>query len=118
MKILLQITALVMCFSSQVCYAVDEAILAEYSRKVAAQVCTGNTDWLRCYGLDPLNCQSHSQDIIDQCMQEHVLNRDEPVQFEAEVHIISQQLHTCIRGSFSQKFDSQKKDSPECKGLE
>jgi hypothetical protein len=51
-------------------------------------------------------------------METHVFSRIQSVRSEAEVHIISQQLYSCIRSSFSQKFDSQKKDSPECKGLE
>jgi len=56
--------------------------------------------------------------IIHGCLRTHVFSRTAPVQSEAEIQNVSQQLYGCIRSSFSQKFDVQKKDSPECKGLE
>jgi len=117
-KNVLKAILMAMCASSQLCYALDEAILADYNRQVVAQICKGNTNWLRCYGIDPLTCEGQSEKIIRACMQTHVFSRITAVKSEAEVHMISQQLYSCIRSSFSQKFDVQKKDSPECKGLE
>jgi hypothetical protein len=117
-KILLKATLVALCATSQLSYALDEAVLADYNRQVSAQICKGDTNWLRCYGLDPLTCEGQSEKIIRDCMETHVFSRIQSVRSEAEVHIISQQLYSCIRSSFSQKFDSQKKDSPECKGLE
>lgn len=118
MRILTTMILIAMCVESRVSYAVDAAILADYNRQVVTQVCKGKTDWLRCYGIDPLTCETHSEKIIDGCLKIHVFDRKTPVQNEAEIQIISQQLYTCIRGSFSQKFDVKRKDSPECQGLE
>ena len=109
---------LAMCVTTHSCFALDEAILKDYTRKVAGKICKGNTDWLRCYNLDPLSCESQSEDIISQCMKKHVFSRAQPVQTEAEVRIASDQVLSCIRTTFSQKLDAQKKDSPECRGLE
>ena len=118
MKILLKAILVAICMSSHLCYAFDESVLADYNRQVAAQICNGNTNWLRCYGIDPLTCEGQSEKIIRACMQTHVFSSIAAVKSEAEVQIISQQLYSCIRSSFSQTFDVQKKDSPECQGLE
>lgn len=118
MNTFLKAILLAMCASSHLCYALDESILTDYNRQVVAQICKGNTNWLRCYGIDPMTCEGQSEKIIRACMQTHVFSRITAVKSEAEVQIISQQLYSCIRSSFSQKFDVQKKDSPECQGLE
>jgi hypothetical protein len=103
---------------SHSCFALDAAILTEYTHKVASKICKGNTDWMRCYNLDPLSCESQSEAIIGTCMKEHVFTRTQPVQTEADVRIVSDQVFSCIRTTFSHKFDARKKDSPECRGLE
>lgn len=118
MKAFINVLLIALCAISQLCHALDESVLADYNRQVATQICKGNTNWLRCYGIDPLTCESQSEKIIRACMQTHVFSRIAAVKSEAEVHIISQQLYSCIRSSFSQTFDVKKKDSPECEGLE
>ena len=118
MRTLLKAALAAICATSQLSYALDEAVLSDYNRQVSAQICKGNTNWLRCYGLDPLTCESQSEKIVRDCIETHVFSRIQSVQSEAEVRIISQQLYSCIRSSFSRKFDVTKKDSPECTGLE
>ena len=118
MKVFLTVLLMTLCIGSRECIALDAATLTDYTRQVTSQICKGNTSWLRCYGIDPLNCEHKSEMIIHGCLRTYVLGRTTPVQNEAEIQNVSQQLYGCIRSSFSQKFDVQKKDSPECKGLE
>jgi hypothetical protein len=118
LKNFFKIAILVICTTPQLCHALDAAILANYNHQVTAQICKGNTNWLRCYGIDPLNCEGQSERIVDDCLQTHVFSTLTSVKSDAEVNTISQKLYSCIRSSFTKKFDAQKKDSPECQGLE
>ncbi len=118
MKVFLTVLLMALCIGSRECSALDAATLTDYTRQVASQICKGNTSWLRCYGIDPLNCENKSETIIHGCLRTYVFSRTTPVKSEAEVQTVSQQVYGCIRTSFSEKFDVQKKDSPECKDLE
>ncbi len=106
------------CLAPQLSFGLDEAMLASYSRKVVEQICSGKRDWLRCYGVDPLTCEGVNGVIVEQCVQEHIYRRVQPVRDQSEVREVSEQLYTCIRTSFHKKFDAQKKDTPECRSVE
>ena len=97
--------------------AVDSQLVEQYSQKVVELICNGDTQWLRCFNMDPLNCNSVSERIVDSCVREHVLARTQPVTQQSEVYAVSQQIHTCIQNAFRGKLDSKRRDAPECKDL-
>lgn len=98
-------------------WAVDEQMVSQYSRKVVELLCKGDTEWLRCMNLDPLNCDGVSEQVVNGCVKTHVLDRAQPVTQQAEVMLVSQQIQSCIQSSFRGKLDPKRKDSPECKDI-
>jgi hypothetical protein len=116
-RLLLSVLPMLSLFVAAPAHAVDQQLVSQYSQKVVELICKGNREWLRCFNMDPLNCDGVSEKIVSACVKEHVLARTQPVSQPSEVMAVSERIHSCIQSSFRGKLDPKKKDAPECQDL-
>jgi hypothetical protein len=99
---------------STLAHCLDATLAAKYQSALVKGVCDDGGQWMRCYKLDPLQCDSINGAIIGSCFDKVVAGRSQPVRNESDASVVSDLLAECIRTSFKSKYGANKISSTEC----
>ncbi len=97
-------------------FCIDPDMAAHYKSGIIDSICQDGGAWMKCYKLDPLQCQKVSASFVDACFNKLVVQRTSPVADEAEVRVVSDSILSCIRSSFKARH-GEKRDIPDCSAV-
>lgn len=110
------VAPLVVGLTPSTVFCVDADMATRYKSGIIDAICQDGGAWMKCYRLDPLQCQKVSAGFVDACFNKLVVQRTSPVADEAEVRIVSDSILSCIRSSFKARH-GEKRDIPECSAV-
>jgi hypothetical protein len=98
-------------------YAVDEAALLSYKQSFAKEMCKEGGAWLRCFQLDPANCNAVVGSVVERCTRVIVEKQHTAPKGQGEVEAVSNKIVECVEKNFRERYDAFKLNTPECKNL-
>ncbi len=98
-------------------YALDEVALRAYQETFARELCAEGASWLRCFQLDPANCNTVTGGLIERCTRSFIEKQKAPAKDAEEVRTASKKIVQCIERDFRQQYEAFKLNTRECKNL-
>ena len=94
--------------------ALDAQGIATFKRQAVSKMCAGGADWLRCFSVDPLQCESISERLVDSCVGEMAsLQAGAPDDINT-ISQTAQSFYTCLHSKFLASYGARKIASIEC----
>lgn len=95
-------------------FAANAQALETFKRQAVSKMCAGGGDWLRCFSIDPLQCESISSRLLDDCVNSEAALRPGATDGGQDASVIAQSLFTCLRTKFIASHGAKKVGSDEC----
>ena len=98
--------------------ALDAQGIDTFKRQAVSKMCAGGADWLRCFSVDPLQCESVSERLVDSCVGETAsLQAGTPDDINT-ISQTAQSFYTCLHSKFLASYGARKIASEECSGVD
>lgn len=94
-------------------FAYDPGSVKQFKSAVVREMCRDGGEWLRCYKQEPFNCVDISNEVVPNCVDD-MLAKTPSLDRAKYVEWFSQDLHTCIKDQFMERYGALKVDSAEC----
>lgn len=89
----------------------------KFNDTIVQKICSGNTDWLRCYKQDPFRCRAIAARIVDKCVTSEITLQIVPGRTADDIPAMANNLDSCIRKTFKTELEPMRRDSRECDGV-
>jgi hypothetical protein len=96
-------------------HAIDEAALLAYRQSFANEMCKDGGSWLRCFQVDPANCNSVLGAIIERCTRLITEKQLPPAQNQDQAKAVSNKIVKCVEKDFGERYDAFKLNTEECR---
>ena len=94
--------------------ALDAQGIATFKGQAVSKMCARGADWLRCFSLDPLQCESISEQLVDSCVGETAaLQAGAPDDIDT-ISQTAQSFYRCLHSKFFASYGARKIASVEC----
>lgn len=98
---------------TQTAYGFDPQAVAQFKKSIVLEMCKGGGNWLRCYRLEPFNCQDTVRGVVGSCV-DSVLSNIKSLDRMRFVQWMSEDVKDCIKSSFEREHGARKLGTPEC----
>ena len=97
--------------------ALSQNSFAKFNETIVQKICSGKTDWLRCYKQDPFRCRAIAARIVDKCVTSEITLQIVPGRTADDIPAMANNLDLCIRNTFKAELEPMRQDSRECDGV-
>lgn len=97
--------------------ALSQNSFEKFNETIVQKICSGRTDWLRCYKQDPLRCRAIAARIVDKCVTSEVTLQIVPGRTADDIPAMADNLDSCIRNTFKAELGPKRQDSRECENV-
>jgi hypothetical protein len=115
--VMFTVTVATLSYTS-VAHALNEQAIATFKRQSAQKMCADAGAWLRCFSIDPLQCETISAKLLDECVSKEALLQPGAAVDSSQAAEISESLFACARSSFLTAHGKRKVDSDECSEID
>jgi hypothetical protein len=97
---------------------VNPRVVEAFKRDVTAKMCQDGGEWLRCYQVDPMRCESLSAALVEPCVGEEILSKPAALKDTSNAASLANGLYSCLRTRFLAKYGADRLHTEECEGIE
>jgi hypothetical protein len=103
---------------ASVAYAIDAQAIATFKRQAGQKMCADGGAWLRCFSVDPLQCETITAKLLDDCVSKEALLQPGASVDSSQAGEISESLFSCVRSNFLTAYGKKKLESDECSEID
>lgn len=93
--------------------ALDSAMISQFEQQLATVICADQGQWLKCYQMEPSQCQKVAHGIVGPCVTS-ILGRVTGQVNEPQGLETAQELQNCFNKRFNSSYAALKVETPEC----